>query len=46
MKSFSSNPKTPRSTKYHQIGVSKIKEMLIDGGYKKFAHFGLELDEY
>jgi hypothetical protein len=28
------------------IKVYKLKEMLRDGGYRTFADFGLELDQY
>ena len=39
-------PSTPTSNRYHDLGVRKVKEMLMNGGYRNFANFGYEIEEY
>lgn len=43
---FISRPTTPTSTKYHNIGVQKIREMLRNGGFRTFADFGEHTEHY
>ena len=46
MNNFSFQPTTPTSKKYHDIGVSRIREMFVGGGCRTFAQFRKEVDYY
>ncbi len=46
MAGFSSQPFAPRSKRYHDIEVSRVKEMLLEGRYHTFAYFWEEIDYY
>jgi hypothetical protein len=46
MNNFNWLQTSPRSRRFHEIGIAKIKEILRYEGYRIFAQFGEEIEYF